>query len=93
MRAAFFGRVSCLSLLIEAGADIDVRDADWRTAAMAAVCYLSEGPWGECLSLLMRAGCSLDGMMSRTVDAELERRALLAASAAPASKAKSRARL
>lgn len=93
MRAAFFGRVACLSLLIDAGADIDVRDADGFSAAMLATFATSGGPFGECLNLLMRAGCSLDGYSSREVDAELERRSLLAELSAPASKAKARARI
>ena len=99
MRAAYFGRKVCLSLLIDAGADIDARDVDGWTAAMWASFATCAGPFGECLDLLMRAGCSLDGLFDRGGDADMaveverERRLLLASSPTPASEAKARARL
>ena len=99
MRAAHLGRVACLSVLIDAGADIDARDVDGWTAAMWASFVNCAGPSAECLNLLMRAGCqldgldSMDGLDSAVVKAERERRALLASSQTPTSEAKPRARI
>lgn len=72
------GNISCLALIIQAGANLEARDQQGRTAAMRAC------DWGqpECLAMLIAAGCDIgalddNGRSCLDIAAEPRRAALI----------------
>jgi ankyrin repeat protein len=68
-RAAWFGRTACVKLLVEAGADLNMRDVDSKTALF----YAESREHAESAELLRAAGATVDGRRpSASQNTELE---------------------
>ena len=56
MRAASEGKIKCLSKLVKAGADVNLKNKDRDTALILA----ADGSHGDCIDLLLKAGASVN---------------------------------